>query len=106
MMAGMARPFIPILPVQDIAPSVAEPALAGPADAVQRVLGALRGVVDRQGINLVDRHWIRSLRLQDGEADLTLTLSPRSGEGRELVERSFSVLRQLLPDTDVYVHHA
>lgn len=99
--------FIPILPAAQARPAaVAEPALSGPADTVQRVLRGLRGVVDRDGGNLVDRHWIRSLRVAEGEADLTLTLSARSGEGRELVERSFAVLRRLLPDTDVYVHHA
>jgi hypothetical protein len=73
---------------------------------VQRVLQGLRAVVDHEGINLVDRHWIRSLSVANGEADLTLTLSPRSGEARDLMERSFGVLRSLLPDTDVYVHHA
>jgi hypothetical protein len=106
----MAAKFIPILPAAEPAaepaPAVAEPALAGPADTVQRLLRGLRSVVDHDGVDLVDRHWIRSLRVADGEVDLTLTLSPRSGEGRELVELAFRVLRQLLPDTDVYVHHA
>lgn len=105
-MRAVAFKFIPILPAQPPVAAVAEPALQGPAETVQRVLRGLRGVVDHEGVNLVERHWIRSLRVQDGEADLTLTLSPRSGEGRELMERSFSVLRRLLPDTDVYVHHA
>ena len=86
--------------------AVDHPALAGPADTLQRVMRGLRGVVDSSGGNLVDRHWIRSLRVEDGEADLTLTLSPRSCEGRELAERSFDVMRRLLPDTDVFVHHA
>lgn len=104
----MAAKFIPIQPAAAavLVPVVPEPALAGPAETLQRVLRGLQGVVDREGVNLVERHWIRSLRVQDGEADLTLTLSPRSGEARELMERSFGVLRRLLPDTDVYVHHA
>jgi hypothetical protein len=104
----VAAKFIPIQPVAvaALAPVVPEPVLAGPAETLQRVLRGLQGVVDREGVNLVERHWIRSLRVQDGEADLTLTLSPRSGEARELMERSFGVLRHLLPDTDVYVHHA
>lgn len=102
----MAAKFIPIRPVAPPAPVVPQPELSGPADTVQRVLQGLRGVVDHEGVNLVDRHWIRSLCVANGEADLTLTLSPRSGEARELMERSFGVLRSLLPDTDVYVHHA
>jgi hypothetical protein len=104
----MAAKFIPIQPVAVSAPApvVPAPVLAGPAETLQRVLRGLRDVVDREGVNLVERHWIRSLRVQDGEADLTLTLSARSGEARELMERSFGVLRHLLPDTDVYVHHA
>lgn len=103
---AVAAKFIPIRPACAPAPVVPEPELAGPADTLQRVLRGLRGVVDQDGIDLVERRWIRSLRVQDGEADLTLTLSPRSGEARDLMERSFGVLRRLLPDTDVYVHHA
>ncbi len=102
----MAAKFIPIQPVSAPAPVVADPVLDGPAETLQRVLHGLRAVVDHEGVNLVDRHWIRSLCVANGEVDLTLTLSPRSGEARELMERSFGVLRSLLPDTDVYVHHA
>lgn len=104
----MAAKFIPIQPVAAAvqAPAVPEPVLAGPAETLQRVLRGLQDVVDREGLNLVERHWIRSLRVQDGEADLTLTLTPHSREARDLMERSFGVLRHLLPDTDVYVHHA
>ena len=100
------KSFIPILPAGEPVPAVAEPQLDGPAETLQRVLRGLRSVVDSQGGNLVDRRWIRSLRVAGGEADLTLTVSPRSGEGREIAERSFCVLRSLLPDTDVFVHHA
>ncbi len=102
----MERKFIPIAVMPEPVPAVAQPALAGPAETLQRVLRGLRSVADGEGGNLVDRHWIRSLRVQDGEADLTLTLSPRSCHGRELAGRSFDVLRRLLPDTDVFVHHA
>jgi hypothetical protein len=104
--APVAKLFIPILPLSEPAPAVPEPELAGPADMLQRVLHGLESVVDHQGVNLVERRWIRSLRVADGEADLTLSLSPRGHEARELMERSFGVLRHLLPDTDVYVHHA
>jgi hypothetical protein len=104
MMAGMARAIVPILPLLEAEP-VPQPRLQGPADALQQVLRALRTVADDRGGNLVDRHWIRSLSLADGEADLTLTLSARSAEGRRLCERAFDELRRLLPDTDVYVHH-
>jgi hypothetical protein len=104
--AGMAPQFIPIVPAPPATPAVAQPQLAGPPATLQRLLQGLRAVDDGRGGNLVDRRWIRSLRVEDGEADLTLTVSPRSCEGRELAERSFVVLRGLLPDTDVFVHHA
>ena len=104
--AGVDKKYIPIVPASAPVPAVDHPALAGPADTLQRVMRGLRDVVDSGGGNLVDRHWIRSLRVEDGEADLTLTLSLRSCEGRELAERSFDVMRRLLPDTDVFVHHA
>jgi hypothetical protein len=100
----MARVVFPILPALEAEP-VPQPALQGPAEALQRVLRGLRNVADGGGGNLVDRHWIRSLSLVEGEADLTLTLSPRSAEGRRLCEQAFAELRRLLPDTDVYVHH-
>ncbi len=103
---GVERKYIPIAVMPEPVPAVAQPSLAGPAETVQRVLRGLRSVADGEGGNLVDRHWIRSLRVQDGEADLTLTLSMHNCHGRELAERSFDVLRRLLPDTDVFVHHA
>ncbi len=99
----MARAVIPIQPALAAEP-VARPLLQGPADAVQRVLHGLRRVGDDDGGNLVDRQWIRSLSLVEGEVDLTLSLSARSAEGRRLCEQAFAELRRLLPDTDVYVH--
>jgi metal-sulfur cluster biosynthetic enzyme len=104
--APVAPRFIPIAPAVPAAPAV-EPRLEGPAETVQRILRGLQSVVDPAiGASIVDLHWIRSLTVGDGEADLTVTFAPRSPRERQLAEQSFAVMRQLLPDTDVFVHHA
>jgi Iron-sulfur cluster assembly protein len=105
MMRTVALAVIPILPADEFARPVLEPSLQGPAEALQRVLRGLRAVVDCRGGNLVDRRCICALRLADGEAELSLNLSPRRSEDRLLCEQAFAVLRRLLPDTDVFVHH-
>lgn len=97
-----------IIPIQVAgAPMVSvDPRLQGPADAIERVLGGLESVVDpKAGDSIVALRWIRALRLDDGEADLTLTVPPTSPRGRWLAEQSFGVLRSLLPDTDIYVRY-
>jgi hypothetical protein len=45
---------------------------------------------------------VRALRLEDGEAELILTLAPRCG-GQVLADCAFQTLRRMLPDTDIYV---
>lgn len=85
-----------------------QPQLAGPTDCLQKVLRALnREVVDpdtQRGI--VDLQWVKSLRIEQGEAELTLSFAPACGPGKELSESAFQTLLRLMPDTDVYVHHS
>ena len=85
----------------------AHPQLAGRMDELLRVMQELnREVVDPEaGRGIVDLQWVRSLRIQDGEAELTLSFAPVCGPGKELSESAFQTLRRLLPDTDVYVRH-
>lgn len=85
----------------------AHPLLAGPVDEVQRVMEALnRQVVDDDtGRGIVDLHWVRALRIEGGEAELTLSFAPACGPGKQLSESAFQTLRSMLPDTDVYVRH-
>ena len=84
-----------------------QPKLAGRADQLQQVLQALnRQVVDpAAGRGIVDLQWVRSLRIENGEAELTLSFAPECGPGKDLSESAFQTLRGLLPDTDVYVRH-
>lgn len=86
----------------------AHPQLAGRRELIAQVLGELnRSVVDPDaGRGIVDLQWVRGLRIEDGEAELTLSFAPVCGPGKELSESAFQTLRRLLPDTDVYVRHA
>lgn len=86
----------------------AHPQLAGRRELIAQVLGELnRTVVDPDaGRGIVDLQWVRGLRIEDGEAELTLSFAPVCGPGKELSESAFQTLRRLLPDTDVYVRHA
>ena len=84
------------------------PDLAGRQELIAQVLGELnRSVVDPDaGRGIVDLQWVRGLRIEDGEAELTLSFAPVCGPGKELSESAFQTLRRLLPDTDVYVRHS
>jgi metal-sulfur cluster biosynthetic enzyme len=86
----------------------AQPLLAGPPEQLQRVLKALnRDVVDPDAERgIVDLHWVRSLRIDNGEAELTLSFPPSCGPGKALSDAAFHSLMRVLPDTDVYVQHS
>ena len=86
----------------------AAPDLVGAEQPLRRVMTALNlGVVDPgSGRGIVDLHWVKSLRIDDDEAELTVTFPPTCGSGKQLAEGAFDTLRRLLPDTDVYVRHA
>ena len=85
----------------------AAPQLQGDPALLQQALSALRGVRDPvQGGNLVGMQLVQALRVEGGEAELTLTYPHGCGAARLMAEDAFQVLRRVLPDTDVYVLHA
>jgi hypothetical protein len=85
----------------------ATPTFHGDPTLVGRVLDSLREVVDpERGINIVDLRLVKSLRIAQGEAELTVTFPPQCGSSRAMAEGAFETLRRTLPDTDVYVLHA
>ncbi len=79
------------------------PELAGDRNTLERVMSALNAEVTVDDAGLVDHHWVKALRIADGEAELRLTFPFSCGGGKELAESAFATLRRLLPDTDVYV---
>jgi hypothetical protein len=103
---GGCEPSDDSSPCRGTASSICEsPSLTGDPAVMARLLGALRAVGDADG-NLVDARRISALRLQDGEAELTLAFPRGCGPARLLAEGAFHVLKLELPDTDVYVRHA
>jgi metal-sulfur cluster biosynthetic enzyme len=89
------------------AEACAHPQLAGRNDVIAHLLDELnRTVVDPEaGRGIVDLQWVKALRVENGEAELTLSFAPACGPAKELFESAFQTLRRLLPDTDVYVRH-
>lgn len=83
------------------------PELKGDGETLQRVMVALNAEVrdDTTGRGIVDLHWVKALRIEGDEAELTVTFPPSCGGGKALAEDAFATLRRLLPDTDVYVWH-
>jgi metal-sulfur cluster biosynthetic enzyme len=85
----------------------AAPQLQGDPGLLQQALAALRGVREPvQGGDLVTLQLVLALRVEGGEAELTLTYPAGCGAARLMAEDAFQVLRRVLPDTDVYVLHA
>jgi metal-sulfur cluster biosynthetic enzyme len=86
----------------------AAPRLSGPSDTLQRAMHSLKQVaVDADGgRNIVDLQLVKALRIDDGEAELTVSFPLRCGSARQLADGAFQALRHLLPDTDIYVRHA
>jgi hypothetical protein len=83
------------------------PQLSGPSERVAWLLRELdRHVVDAAaGRGIVELGWVKGLRVEPGEVELTLGLAPACGGGRMLTDAAFHHLRGLLPDTDIYVSH-
>lgn len=125
----MAHPSIPIIPVDgpvlagsamgcagchasasgpvcrsDLGQPCLAPTLVGPEDALRDVLGRLRAAWADQLGESADG-LVQALTLTNDEADLTLA-APPCGLGAQLADVAFHTLRQALPDTDIYVHHA
>ncbi|MDP1534398.1 MAG: iron-sulfur cluster assembly protein, partial [Rubrivivax sp.] len=58
------------------------------------------------GRSIVDLQLVKSLRIEGGEAELTVSFAPHCGPAMALAEQAFQTLRRALPDTDIYVRHA
>ncbi len=83
------------------------PRLSGDPLQLQRALASLRSVVDPEhGGNLVELQLVKSLRIEGGETELTVTFPRGCGAARLMAEDAFQALRRALPDTDIYVSHA
>jgi hypothetical protein len=80
-----------------------KPELDGERATLERVMSALNAEVTVDDAGLVDHHWVKGLRIADGEAELRLTFPFSCGSGKQLAEDAFATMRRLLPDTDVYV---
>jgi len=90
-----------------VGPTCATPRLDGAAEPLQRAIDALAAVVDPDaGRSIVELQWVQALRIEGGEAELTLTFPLRCGSARLLADGAFQALRHVLPDTDIYVRHA
>ena len=84
-----------------------DPEFKGAESSLRRVIESLRDVVDPDaGDSIVDLHLVKSLRIEDGEAELTVTFPRGCGNASQIAEDAFQAMRRLLPDTDIYVRHA
>jgi len=84
-------------------PRCRNPRLSGPSAELQRLLAAVEAdlaqhVTEAAGASGL----VQALRLEAGEAELTLTVAPGCG-GQLLADCAFQTLRRMLPDTDIYV---
>jgi hypothetical protein len=80
-----------------------QPHLLGPADRLQAVLARLQPAIDAElGTAVEPGAWLRSLRIDDDEAEVTLApgLACRAVG---VASVTFDTLRRLLPDTDIYI---
>lgn len=84
-------------------PVPGQPHLLGPADRLQALLASLKPAIDAEfGVAVEPGAWLRSLRLDDDEAEVTLApgLACRAVG---VASVAFDTLRRLLPDTDIYI---
>jgi hypothetical protein len=96
-------PAAPSVPNAPALPQAQAPQLSGEPARVQRVLQALDAAMDGPalGFSLPLERWLRELRLDSANAEVTLQVTPRLGTAP--AELAFDTLRRLLPDTDIYV---
>lgn len=91
-------------------PPCLAPSLSGPPEQLQQVLASLAQALIPPGPGDASEpapvhSLVRALRLGDGEAELQLDIT-RHGCGMQLADTAFQTLRQVLPDTDIYVRFA
>ena len=84
-----------------------EPVWIGEPDLLKSVAQGLRRVREAQGgPDIVSSGRVRSLEITPGEAVLTMHLGGgHCGSAQVLAELAFDVLREHLPDTDLYLRH-
>lgn len=84
-----------------------DPVWLGDPIRIARVVAALRTVREGTGgPDIVSSGRVRSLEIGDGEATLTMRLGGgHCGSAQALAELAFDVLREQLPDTDLYLRH-
>lgn len=85
----------------------AEPLWIGEPAVLDKVVRALRNVHESQGgPDIVSSGRVRSLEITPDEAVLTMHLGGgHCGSAQALAELAFDVLREHLPDTDLYLRH-
>lgn len=85
----------------------AEPVWVGEPALLDKVVQALRSVREAQGgLDIVSSGRVRSLEITPDEAVLTMHLGGgHCGSAQVLAELAFDVLREQLPDTDLYLRH-
>lgn len=82
---------------------VRAPQLEGEAGRTRFLLGELEQAVNAElGASLPAAAWLRTLRVDEDEAVLTLApMQPHPG--LDIAQAAFATLRRLLRDTDIYV---
>lgn len=87
--------------------SPTEPVRIGEPALLDKVVDALRRVREAQGgPDIVSSGRVRSLEITPDEAVLTMHLGGgHCGSAQVLAELAFDVLREQLPDTDLYLRH-
>ena len=94
---------IPIHPEGSLHLHVVEPQFQGPAESVQAIVEALKPLVDAEfGLELPAGAWLRELKIEPGEA--VMAIAPDLAQhGHMVAMLAFEVMRDHLPDTDIYV---
>lgn len=84
-----------------------DPVWTGDPVLLAQVVQALRRVREAQGgLDIVSSGRVRSLEITPDEAVLTMHLGGgHCGSAQVLAELAFDVLREQLPDTDLYLRH-
>lgn len=107
IIATMLARTIPIRPIPVLSGRGApEPLLAGESTRLRELLAGLdRLASDEFGAGLPRSAWLRELRIEGGEAVLSLAPSFRR-QGADFAQAAFDLLRRELLDTDIYVRAA
>lgn len=99
-----------VIPIRPAAPALAEtgqePSLCGRAEQLQHLLAGLERLARAEfGSTLPRNAWLRGLKLDGGEAVLSLAPALRR-QGAGFAQAAFELLKTELHDTDIYVRAA